>query len=372
MWWLLPCPSLPQFPHQGGRPETPPISHSLTERAHCGLGPGHAEHPAPCSTSGVPGHCSWPILVPLNQGQSDLNSESERLPGLIREYLQPLCSQLDSQVTAAAGDPDTGVKVAGGGVGGGRGAATSWGQQLDTAWPGNLPAWHPSEAHQVAYGDPLADAMGVLVPAFSSATVGLPVQHQGAPSSAQSRVSQPSVTLHPQLSQHRVPPVQPSMQQPRASPYTACSTPVKPSTPSQFSPAWPCLSPVHDTPFPARVHSTPRAPSLHTGPPPLPAEHPLSPVPCWEAAVPGPVGSHAALERASHGRGHSRVVLAAHVLTRRETRPGRQVLAAHACATTLVPRTSPGSHLGPGAGSGPGCSLLEAVSSLFPKATRAW
>lgn len=72
---------------------------------------------APCSTPGVPCYCSWPILVPLNQGQSDLNSESERLPGLIREYLQPLCSQLDSQVTLAAGDPDTGVKVASGGVG---------------------------------------------------------------------------------------------------------------------------------------------------------------------------------------------------------------------------------------------------------------
>lgn len=133
--------SLPQFPHQGGRPETPPISHSLTEHAHRGQGSGRAEHPAPCSTPGVPRYCFWPMLVPLNQGQSDLNSESERLPGLIREYLQPLCSQLDSQVTAAAGDPDTGVKVAGGGAGGGRGAATSWGQQLDTAWPERHTRW---------------------------------------------------------------------------------------------------------------------------------------------------------------------------------------------------------------------------------------
>lgn len=39
--------SLPQFPHQGGRPETPPIS--LTEHAGCGLGLGYAEQP-PLST----------------------------------------------------------------------------------------------------------------------------------------------------------------------------------------------------------------------------------------------------------------------------------------------------------------------------------
>lgn len=99
----------------------------------------------------------------------------------------------------------------------------------------------------------------------------------------------------------------------------------------------------------------------------FPAEHPPFPVPRWQSVVPGPVGSLTALERVSHVHGHGCTVLAAHVLTHRDTRPGRQVLAAHACATTYVPHTSPGSHLGPGAGSGPGYSLLETMSCFSPR-----
>lgn len=100
-------------------------------------------------------------------------------------------------------------------------------------------------------------------------------------------------------------------------------------------------------------HPQPPACTLPHPPPPLPAEHPPFPVPCWESAVPGPVGSLAALERVSHLHGHGRWQ---HVLTQRETRLGRRVLATRVCGT--VPHISPGSHLGPGAGSGPGYSLL--------------
>lgn len=305
-----------------------------------------SHHPAPWSTPGVPRYCSWAILVPLNQGQSDLNSESERLPGLIREYLQPLCSQLDSQVTVAAGDPDTGVKVACGGAGGGRGAATSRGQQLDMAWPGNLVAQHPREAHRVAHGDPIADVVRVLVPAFSLATVGLPVHHQGAPTSAQSRVLQPSETLHLQLSQHRVPPVCPSQ-------YSV------PPTQHPSSAQHGHVSAQYKT-----LHSLPRCtghpqPPACTLSPPFPAEHPLFPVPRWELAVPGPVGSLLPRSRRVTCTGTG-VQCWLHTCphTGRHGWAGRAWLHMH-----VPPRMCPT----PGAGAGPGDSPLEAVSCFSPK-----
>lgn len=219
-------PFLPQFPHRRGRPDNPSLATAPQKVPAAGWGRGNAEHPPhrstqhPAASRGGPNpsaaDAAGPSRSPLTGAESDLNRESERLPGLIREYLQPLCSQLDSQVTAAAGDPDAGVKVAGGVVA--EGQPSPRGQLPAAAWPGNPPA--PQCGTPSGIGDPIMAAVGVLVPAVSMATVGLPVQPGAAPSPAQYRVPpQPSVTLHLQQSQRRVPPVQPSMQHSHPSQY---------------------------------------------------------------------------------------------------------------------------------------------------------
>lgn len=115
---------------------------------------------------------------------------------------------------------------------------------------------------------------------------------------------------------------------------------------AQFSPAWPRLSPVHDTPLPVRVHRTPPACTLHPC-----SQHSTHPSQC-------PAGSLGATEQVSHVRGHG---CWQHTCSHTRGTAGRAGPGSHACATRDVPHTSPASHLGPGAGSGPGYSLLEAV-----------
>lgn len=130
-----PTPLLAPFPCS--TPVTPPARSSGRT-----MGPSARQHPK------VPPHCPQ---SPLTTAQSDLNRESERLPGPYQGVFTAAVFPIRHQVTAAAGDPDVGVKVTGGGWP--RGGRFPWGQRDRTAagsaqpptW--GHPYWHGGFVH---------------------------------------------------------------------------------------------------------------------------------------------------------------------------------------------------------------------------------
>lgn len=155
----------------------------------------------------------------------------------------------------------------------------------------------------------------------------------------------------PSPAQYVVPPSQPVWR----APSMACGTPVKPSTPSQFSPAQPCLSPIHDTPLPSSccpvLHRAPTPPPQPVpGAPLSPAQHPLFPVHHRAPSCPRAGEPHARAREAGTTRAHMSTLSA-----------DRQ------CPPNL-PGVPPGpwGRIWPWLLTGRGCALL------VPKAMRAW
>lgn len=139
----------PQTPTPNVCPHAPPCPISLQHPGNPSGMEQWAHDGAECTAAPKgPPHCPQ---SPLTTAQSDLNRESERLPGPYQGVFTAAVFPIRHQVTAAAGDPDVGVKVTGGGWP--RGGRFPWGQRDRTAagsaqpptW--GHPYWHGGFVH---------------------------------------------------------------------------------------------------------------------------------------------------------------------------------------------------------------------------------